>query len=540
MYKLVSAMLSRVKIKKFLYLKDIELELDRGLNVFTGETGVGKSLIVDAISFVLGKKGKYSDGDYVELEFEGAESDYAEEGLLILAREVRNGKNLYFINGRRATLSALVEASKGIISIHGQNQQQTLFDQKKHLQLLDAYSKNEKLLGEYRTLYKQLKKIQEQEKQIKQEQANRLRELDILRYQLEELKSAQLKKGEKEELEERYRYLTGIGEIKEAVYEAVNEISEGEGSVLEKLGYTIKRLEKVSDYSDRIKEALSALEEARSIIQDSYYSLEKIDLDVDTGELSMIEERLNLINRLELKYSTDLDGLIQLIDQFEERIEYLEGLEYRLPQLEEEKKQLLDKLQKLASQLSERRRINALKLAREVETHIKQLAMPEARFVVSVEETELSQDGKDRVVFLFSANKGFEPVPVDEAASGGEISRLSLALKLVVGSDVSCMIFDEIDTGIGGKTATFMAEKLKRLSEKYQVILITHLPQVAAYADRHFYIEKIYTEGSTEAVVKQVEGEERIREIARMLSGSIDEKTLQLARQMLDNALSVS
>ncbi|NPA58769.1 MAG: DNA repair protein RecN, partial [Aquificae bacterium] len=175
-------------------------------------------------------------------------------------------------------------------------------------------------------------------------------------------------------------------------------------------------------------------------------------------------------------------------------------------------------------------------LSKEVEKHIKELAMPEGRFTVKIEETEFGADGKDRVVFLFSANKGFEPAPIDETASGGELSRLSLALKLVIGSDVDCMIFDEIDTGIGGKTAGYMAQKLKKLSEDYQVILITHLPQIAVHGDRHFYIEKMYSEGGTTAVIKQVEGEERIREIARMLSGAEDRETLELAKQILEKA----
>ncbi|SNZ09051.1 DNA repair protein RecN (Recombination protein N) [Persephonella hydrogeniphila] len=529
-------MLSKIRIEKFLYLKDVDIDLDRGLNVFTGETGVGKSLIVDAVSFVLGKKGKFSEGDYVELVFEDVENGYSEDGVLILAREIKNGKNIYYINGRRATLTALKEASEGLLTIHGQNQQQKLFEREKHREILDTYAGIGNLLEEYRELYRKYRELEKQEEYLKNQQSNRLREIDILNFQLNELEEASIKEGEKEYLEEKYRYLTNISRIKEAVYRSEQILFEEEGSVNEKLSLVIKELEKISDFSEEIKNVIQSLEEAKAIIDDASYSLNKVEVDFEQSEIQEIEERLNLINRLEIKYNTDEKGLITLKNQFKERLEYLKNLEFELPKIEKEKRNVYKKLLELAEKISLIRKEKAKELEKSLKTHLEELALNEAKFVVEITDTEIGKHGKDDVLFLFSANKGFDPMPVEEVASGGEVSRLSLSIKLVAGSDVDCMIFDEVDSGIGGKTALFMAKKLKKLSEKYQVILITHLPQIAVYGDKHFYIEKQHTSDYTFASIKQLETEERIKEIARMLSGKTDRQTVQLAKQLLQSA----
>ncbi len=528
-------MLSRIKINSFLYLKEIDIELSEGLNVFTGETGVGKSLIVDAVEFVLGKKGGFEDGSYVELVFENVNSSYAEDGMVILAREVKKGKNYYYINGRRATLSALKEASDGLIIVHSQHQHQSLFRRDSQREILDSYAQIDNLIKEYQKQFEKLKQIEKKLEYLKNQQSNRLRELDILQFQLEELEEADLKEGEKEQLESRYRYLTNVSLIKEAVFSAENILSEDEDSVSDKIAQVLKELTKVSSYAPEINDVLSALEEAKAIIDDAVYQLSRFDIDVDFQELSQIEERLNLINRLETKYNTDEKGLIELKRQFRERVDYLKNLEFELPEIEKERERVYADVQTLADQISQIRREKAKLLEEEIKKHLKELALKEAQFVVKIEEKPLDRYGKDSVYFYFSANRGFEPQPVDEVASGGEISRLSLALKLVVGSDVDCLVFDEVDTGIGGKTAVYLAEKLKKLSQDYQVILITHLPQVAVYGDRHFYIDKVFTDSETVAVVKQLSSEDRVKEIARMLSGKTDRHTLNLAKQLLES-----
>ncbi len=527
-------MLSEVNIKKFLYLKDIELTLSDGLNVFTGETGVGKSLIVDAISFVLGEKGKYEEGDFVELVFEDVENEYSENGQLILARRIKNGKNVYFLNGRRTTLSVLKEAAENLIEVHSQNHQQKLMKREYHIKILDKFLNIEDLLSNYRKLYMEYRRLERNVQRVKEQQSNRLKELDILRYQLNELENANLKEGEKEELEKRYEYLSNISFIKENIYNAVQLLEEDEG-ILSKVFLLKKFLTKISGFNKDIENILENVETVNSILSDISYSLSKIDIDINPEELQYIEQRLDKINWLETKYNTDEKGLIDLIEEFKNRINYLESIENKLPELEEERDKLYREVYSLAEKISQIRRKKAKDFDKEIEKHLKDLALQNSVFVTKIEEKELDINGKDSVTFLFSANPGYEPKPIDQVASGGELSRLSLSLKLVSNISVKTMIYDEIDAGIGGKTGVLMAQKLKSLSQKFQVILITHLPQIAAVADKHFFIEKNVKNGSTFAKVKELSKEERELEIARMLSGIIDGNSVKLAKNLLES-----
>ncbi len=527
-------MLSQINIREYLYLKNLSLELSKGLNIFTGETGVGKSLIIDAIDFVLGKKGSYKEGSYVELVFENIENEYSEEGTLILSRQIKNGKSVYFVNGRRATLSTVKEASSGIIEIHAQHHQQNLLKRDYHRILLDRYARLENLLSEYQNLFSQYKQLENQEKELSKKQGERIKELDILKYQLNELIEADIKEGEKEELEKRYRYLSEIQNIKEIVYLAENLISEDENSVLDKLDFLLKHLEKVKNSSPVLEDIYNTINDAKILIQEASFNISNLDLDYDYQELKEIEERLNLINKLEMKYSTDEKGLINLIHQFEEKINQLENQENLLPEVKRKKEEIFKQVLKLADEISYIRKEKAKEFDRLVKNHLLELGFKEAEFFTLFEEKDIDRYGKDKITFLFSANKGFSPEPIDKVASGGEISRISLALKLITGSDVECMIFDEIDTGVGGKTAVYMAEKIKKLSKNYQILLITHLPQIAAFGDKHFYVEKIYEGNSTTAVIREIKGEERKKEIARMLTGSTDEESLNLAQSLLN------
>ncbi len=526
-------MLSQINIKKFLYITDISLNLSDRLNVFTGETGVGKSLIVDAVSFVLGEKGKLNEGDFVELIFENIENEFSDEGTLIVAREIKNGKSIYFLNGRRATLTTVKEATKDIIEIHGQHHQQKLFSQDYHREIIDNFSKLDGLLEEFKKNFLKLKEIEKKEKRLKEEQSNRLKELDILQFQLQELEELNLQENEKEQLEEEYNYLLNINSVKNIVSESLVLLNEKEESTLDNLGILIKNLNKISDISRDVKNLVEDLEEAKAIIENVYYSLENLDTDVDIGRLEEIEDRLNQINRLERKYNVDFQQLLKLKDEFKERIDYLQNMEFMLPEIEKERKDLEIKVEELSEKISEIRKENGRIFDREVKKHLEDLALKDSIFKTEITEKSIDKYGKDRVQFLFSGNKGFEPTPINETASGGEISRISLSIKLVSKNSVESMIFDEIDTGIGGKTALKMAKKLKELSEYFQVILITHLPQVAVLADKHFYIEKQFTENRTSAQVREIKGEEREKEIARMLSGIVNEKSIKFARELI-------
>ncbi len=526
-------MLSQIYIKKFLYITDININLSKNLNIFTGETGVGKSLIVDAISFVLGEKGKYHEGDFVEIVFDDVDSDFSEEGTLILAREIKNGKSVYFINGKRATLSTLKEASKNLIEIHGQHHQQNLFNQDFHRAVIDSFSSLEPLLKEYQEVYKKFILLQREEEILKEEQSNRLRELDILKFQLEELEELGLQEDEKEQLEQEYNYLSNITTIKEIVNSSIGTLHVSDNSVHDQIGEVIRNLEKISDLKPEITQLLNDLEEAKAIVENVSYSLRNFDTDVDFHRLVEIEERLNQINRLEKKYNRNANELIELIDEFSERIQYLENLEYKLPEVQKEKEETYQKVLQLADQISKIRKEKAKEFDKQVQYHLSHLALENSVFKTEVKEKSLDKYGKDKISFLFSGNKGFQPDLLEKTASGGELSRISLAIKLVSKNSVDSMIFDEIDTGIGGKVAVHMAKKLKELSKDFQVILITHLPQVAVLADKHFYVEKIHQEDKTVAKIKEIKDNEREKEIARMLSGIVNSESIQFARKLI-------
>lgn len=526
-------MLSQINIKKFLYIENITLNLSKNLNVFTGETGVGKSLIVDAISFVLGEKQKLNEGDFVELVFENIQNEFSEEGTLITAREIRNGKSIYFLNGRRATLSTIKEATKDIIEIHGQHHQQKLFSPDYHREIIDTFSNLQNILSEFQEKFFKLKEIEKKEKELKEEQSNRLRELDILQYQLEELEELNLQENEKEILEQEYNYLSNIQSVKQIVSESLILLNESENSTLDNLGIVIKNLDKISEISPEIKNLLNELEEAKAIVENVSYSLNNLDTDFDIERYNQIEERLNSINRLEKKYNVDFEKLLELEKEFRERIDYLKNMEFMLPEIEKEKKELEVEVNQLAEKISEIRKQKSKIFDRNVQKHLEELALKDSIFKTEIKEKSIDRFGKNKVQFLFSGNKGFEPTPINETASGGEISRISLAVKLVSKNSVESMIFDEIDTGIGGKTALKMAKKLKELSNYFQVILITHLPQVAVLADKHFYIEKEFKEGKTVAKVSEIHGTEKEKEIARMLSGMVNEKSIKFAKELM-------
>jgi len=384
------------------------------------------------------------------------------------------------------------------------------------------------VLEKYQKVYRRYTELRKKEEKLLEEQSNRIKELDILRYQLQELEE-----GEKKDLEEKYSYISRIQEIHQNISRSLMNISEEENSILDKLDQVIKDIGKISDTHRELKNILENLEEARILLKESSYSLLDFDLDIDRSEMVRIQERLDLINRLEMKYNTDEKGLIILKEKLKKRIEYLENLEFEIPEVTKEKEKAYKELKELAEEISAIRKKKGRELEEKVRKHLTDLALKDATFIVDIKEKELDRTGKDDISFLFSGNKDIPPSPLGEAASGGEISRVSLALKVVAGSDTDCMIFDEIDTGIGGKTAILMADKLKKLSENYQVVLVTHLPQVAVRADKHFYIDKFSENGKTRAVVKEVSGEERKMEIARMLSGVINSKSLQLADELL-------
>lgn len=523
-------MLLNIYIKNFLYFSDINIDLDRGLNVFTGETGAGKSLILDAIEFVLGDKGSYKDGTYVELTFE-VEDDYSEDGILILAREVKNSKSFFYLNGRKVGRSIIEELSSKLIEIHGQHQSQNLFKKDYHRQTLDRFANLEELLKQYKDAYTEYKQCYQDLKQLKEKQSERLKMVDILSYQIKEIESLNLRKGEKEELEREYNYLKNIQLIRESVYNSMNILAD---DVLPQLKQIDRWLSKVKEYNSHLNQILNQISESTIILEDAYRGLSSFDLS-DNNQLMFVEERLNQINSLERKYNTDADGLIELKNSLQQQLENFENLEEKIPELEKKAELLKERVFNLADKISTIRREKAKIFEVMVTQHLKELGFLSCDFKVYIERKDLDLYGFDKVEFLFSANKGFELKPLVEVASGGEISRLSLSIKLVSKKSVPTMIFDEIDTGIGGKTALTMAKKLKELSKDFQVILITHLPQIAVLSDVHYHVEKNIVGDRTFGTVKKLSKEEKVYEIARMLRGDVDTASIEYAKQFINS-----
>lgn len=523
-------MLTYIHIKNFLYFKDTHIEFKEGLNVFTGETGAGKSLILDAIQFVLGSRKSYDEGTYVELTFQ-VDSPHSEDGVLILAREIKNSKSVYYLNGRKTVRSVVSQISTELIEIHGQYENQNLLIREFHRELLDKFSGLEQVLKNYQSLYSEYREISGRLNELRGKQSERLRTIDILNYQIKEIEELNLKRGEKEELERVYNYLKNIKSIKEAVYQSLGTLSE---SVLPELKVVEKALSKVSQFDERLLNINSQLRDGIFILEDVYRELTSFESQEDY-DILRIEDRLNQINFLERKYNTNADSLLDVLNRLKEELDYIENLEYEIPQMEERVLTLKKKLETLASEISTTRREKSGLFSEKVMEHLRELGFLNCDFTVSIEDKDIDIHGKDRVEFLFSGNKGFEPKPLQEVASGGEISRLSLALKLVSRKSVPTMIFDEIDTGIGGKTAVSMAKKLKELSQDFQIILITHLPQIAAISDSHYHVEKIIEGDRTVGLVRELYGEDRVLEIARMLRGDTDSLSVEYAKNFIES-----
>lgn len=524
-------MLSEIRIKKFLYLKNIEIELSDSLNVFTGETGVGKSLIIGAISFVLGERGNFEENDYVELVFE-TDLPESEDGVLILARQVKNGKSIYYLNGRKVVKSVINEISKNLIEIHGQHSSQKLFDPDYQREIFDKFAKVEDKLQEFQKLYSEYTKIKKWYEETVSKVLENQRKIDFLNFQINELSSANIKSGEKQKLEEEYKYYSNIALIKEVVELSKNILSSQDNSVLSSLNMVIKNISKISNLSQSLNKALQSIEEAKILLEDAFYILEDTDFYIDEYKVKEIEERLNLINNLERKYHVEADKIGDLLETLNQELSSLLNLEVQLPEMEEQLKTLEIKINLLAEEISNIRKSKVKEFEDLVVEGLKDLAFKTPQFQVKVEEKPIDRYGKDKINFYFSANLGFEPRLLSEVASGGEISRISLILKLISKKSVKTLIFDEIDTGIGGKAAVEMAKKLKKLSKDFQVILITHLPQIAVVGDKHFYISKEIENGETIGKVHHLD-EDRSYEIARMLTGMIDENSLTLANQLL-------
>ena len=538
-------MISSLHIKNIGIIEDLSIDFNKGLNVLTGETGAGKTLIIDSLQIISG--GRFSkemirkgeNNSFVELCLYCPENEKAIDGNIIVSREINiNGKNMCKINGRMVTVNELKEFMKQFIEIHGQNDNQNLLDSKLHLKYLDEFIGIE-ILGEdkkkYEKLYNRYMEIKEELKNNYGDDKERQRKLDLLRYQTEEIEEAKLKENEESGLEEKRTLFLNSEKIVENLNEADNLLSE---NTIDSLSMAIRALEKIEDIDKKYEKASNSL-------KSSYYELQELARDIsgykeevyfDEEERNNIEERLDIIYSLKRKYGNSIKEILAYNKQIRKEIEHIENLEEYNNKLKVELKKIEKEMNVLGKKISDMRTEYAEKLSKSINQELVDLEMKNAKIKVKVEykEEEFFKAGKDIVKFYITTNLGEDEKELSKIASGGEMSRTMLAIKKVLADTdkIPVLIFDEIDTGISGKAANSVATKLKAISKKHQVMCISHLPNIAAIADFNYFISKNVKEERTKTQIKLLKENEVIEEIARISSGEINEITLKYAYEL--------
>ncbi|MFW5786731.1 MAG: DNA repair protein RecN [Halanaerobiales bacterium] len=557
-------MLVDLRVKNFALIDNLEISFDNGLNVLTGETGAGKSIIIGALEMLLGARAsrevvrKNREKAYIEAAFE---PDYLEKinniledsgiepdpDILLLSREIKlNGRNRSRINGQLATLGMIRKISHYLVDIHGQHEHQSLLNQSSHLDFLDQFiGKNiVEMKKEIASIYKRIKDIDEKLNELTVDEGEKARQLDLLEFQINEINEADLKIGEEKKLQKKYQRLANMEEIFSTVGIIYNNI-DGEdfnaSGVLDQIGEFMKKLEEIKDYDDVLAEYYQEISDIYYKLQDLSFQLRDYHgkLEYDQKEMERFEERLDLINKLQKKYGDSIKEILKYRDEMVEKKEKLLSQEKNIKKLKSKKKKLKNKFYKKAKNLSKVRKKYSNKLEDRISQELKDLAMEDVVFSVNFAEKNPSKSGVDRIEFLISPNPGEELKPLAKIASGGELSRIMLALKTIIADTdrVDTLIFDEVDSGVGGKTAQKMAEKLACIGSKRQVICITHLPQIASMSDNHFFITKKTENKRTYTQIYELDEKGKKEELARMLGGvKLTDTTLKHAREMLKMA----
>lgn len=555
-------MLLGLHVKNLALIEEEEISFEDGLNILTGETGAGKSVLLGSVNLALGAKADKSlirtgaDFALVELLFRidnerqreklrAMDIEPDEDGTVLIKRKIYPGRTQCSVCGETVTTHELRELSELWIDVYGQRENQRLLRREAQLQVLDEYAgeKAARLLTEVRTLYRDFRGKEETAAQEDLDPAARARETDLLTYEVNEIESAQLRRKEDEELESRYRTLSSFRRIDEALQNAEGLLQEGEESAAEQVGRAVRALSRVQGIDQTLDEVIAQTCEVDALLSDAIRAISDYHagLSFDPQEFAALEERLDLINHLKDKYGGSLESIEAAMEQKRKRLEELSDYEAL------RKRQLLEAQQAKDALLAACRRLTELrtKAAKEFQEKMKRELLElnfnqvDFRAEIKSREEQVSGNGCDSVIFYISMNPG-EPVrPLDAIASGGELSRIMLALKTVFAGkdDIHTLIFDEIDSGISGQTAWKVAQKLGRLSADHQILCITHLPQIASMEEKHFLIEKTAENGRTTTHIRALDEEESSRELARMMGGErITETTLQSAREMKEMA----
>jgi DNA repair protein RecN (Recombination protein N) len=545
-------MLKELRIKNLAVIDDLTVRFERGFNVLTGETGAGKSIIVDSLSLTLGSKAQSDlvrSGEketivqaYFEVEGDNiSDLDIDISDSLILRRSISTaGKSRAYINDTMVSLQSLVEVGKSLVDIHGQHEHQSLLSVDKQRFLLDSYGKlhsNREIVG---SLYREVQALKKEKDDLQQMVKERAHRFDLLRFQMNEIDAASLRPDEKKTLTDEKMILLNLSRLKELTELAYSMLYGAEGSCTERLSSVIAKVREMSSLDQNASDTLNLLESALPFIEDSAISLRnfKDRYDLEPHRLSEVEDRLEFIKKLERKYGEGIETILGYHDEAEKELNALELTDERLDSLEAELREKEERLTKVAFSLSEKRKKVAQRIEELVRNELRDLAFRNAEFRIDVQQEPMSSNGIDRVEFLFSANPGESPKPLAKVASGGELSRVMLALKSILAGvdNIPILIFDEVDAGIGGRTAESVGKKLKAISRKHQVLCTTHLPQIASLGDFHLKIDKRQRGERVHVEAKDLTGGERLDEIARMLSGKITEVSLKHAQELLLSA----
>ena len=544
-------MLELLHIENIAIIEAADIEFAPGFNALTGETGAGKSIVIDSLSAVLGQRTSRelirtgAEKAFVSAAFSGMAPELTEElgiqpeadGTLLLQREIQtDGKNVCRVNGRPVTVGQLRALGARLLNIHGQHDGQQLLDEEQHIVYLDSFGRVESLAITYAEKYKNFTDIRRQIGALQMDEADKARRVDTLQYQIEELRRAKLKSGEEEELTARRGMLRNAEKFLDAVAGADYALNgdDSGGGALSALRQAQDALSGVRHLDDAFGQLYERLGEAYSEVYDIAATVEdkRGELDVSPGELDRVESRMDLLYRLKKKYGATVADMLDYQARCEAELAQIEDAGDMLARLEQALSKAEKEARQAAQALSDARKAAAEQLTAQILTELQQLDMGKIRFAVDFAEKPLDSDGMDTVRFLMSANVGEELRPIHKIASGGELARIMLAMKNVLSEQdhVGTMVFDEVDTGVSGRAAQKVAEKMARISRRKQVLCVTHLPQLAAMADTHFSVEKGERGGRTYTEVRRLDREQRRRELARLTGGS------HVSQTMLDGA----
>lgn len=544
-------MLELLHIENIAIIEAADIEFAPGFNALTGETGAGKSIVIDSLSAVLGQRTSRelirtgAEKAFVSAAFSGMAPELTEElgiqpeadGTLLLQREIQtDGKNVCRVNGRPVTVGQLRALGARLLNIHGQHDGQQLLDEEQHIVYLDSFGRVESLAITYAEKYKNFTDIRRQIGALQMDEAEKARRVDTLQYQIEELRRAKLTPGEEEELTARRGMLRNAEKFLDAVAGADYALNgdDSGGGALSALRQAQDALGGVRHLDDAFGQLYERLGEAYSEVYDIAATVEdkRGELDVSPGELDRVESRMDLLYRLKKKYGATVEDMLDYQARCEAELAQIEDAGDTLARLEQALSKAEKEARQAAQALSDARKAAAERLTAQILTELQQLDMGKIRFAVDFAEKPLDSDGMDTVRFLMSANVGEELRPIHKIASGGELARIMLAMKNVLSEQdhVGTMVFDEVDTGVSGRAAQKVAEKMARISRRKQVLCVTHLPQLAAMADTHFSVEKGERGGRTYTEVRRLDREQRRRELARLTGGS------HVSQTMLDGA----